>query len=277
MANHSSLSGKRILVTRASFNQQTEDDLTSRLTEKGASVVEKPLLSIDPPSSYEALDRELNELNKFDWIVFASPRAVESVISRLIILFNLTNAKEALTFFQNSKVAVVGKSTANCLKNFGIKVDFQPKNFSANDLVKEFPVRDLAGLKIFWPRTLAGESTIHDGLQALGARVIMAEAYSSNLPKSSENLALELANLMNSQLDVVTFTSSQTIRNFVSVLESQKICQKLSDRYPDVIVAVIGPKTAQTAIEIYGKADVVAGEYTIEGLVSSLERFLQHS
>lgn len=277
MGNHSGLSGKRILVTRASLNLKTENELTRRLTEKGANVVEKPLLSIEPPSSYHDLDRALNQLNEFDWIIFASPRAVESVLSRLTVLFNLSDPKEACTFFKSLKVAAVGKSTANCLKDFGLKVDFHPGNFSAIDLVKEFPLRNLAQLKIFWPRTLAGDLTIHDGLEALGAQVVMAEAYSSDLPKTDENFAAELESLMNSQIDIVTFTSSQTIRNFVSVFEPQKNSPKLSERYPHVIVAAIGPKTAQTAIEIYGRADVVAGEYTIEGLVSSIERFLQHS
>ncbi len=267
MEHLSPLAGKRVLVTRASKLIQSKNELSNSLCALGAIVIEKPLLSIAPPSSYEDLDRALNQIDTFDWIVFASPRAVSSTLERLNFLS---------LAIKKAKIAAVGKSTANFLKEQGIKVDFYPSTFCAEGLVAEFPDKDLDGIRIFWPRTLMGETTIHDGFTALGAQVTMAESYSSLMPSTNENLALELDRLMSTELDVVTFTSSQTVRNFVSVLESQKIDQKLSDRYPQVIVAVIGPKTAQTAIAIYGRADVVAGEYTIEGLVSSLKRHFEH-
>ncbi len=267
MERRSPLFGKRVLVTRAFMPTKSENELSQRLGDSGAIVHEKPLLSIGPPSSFEDLDRALNQIDTFDWIVFASPRAVSSTLERLNFL--------SLPF-KKTKIAAVGKSTANFLKDQGIDVDFYPSTFSAQGLVDEFPSQNLVGTRIFWPRTLAGETTIHDGLSTRGAHVIMAESYSSGIVSQNENLALELDRLMQSELDIVTFTSSQTVRNFVSVLELQKMDQKLSVRYPHVIVAVIGPKTAQTAFDIYGRADVVAGEYTIEGLVSSLKRHFEH-
>jgi uroporphyrinogen-III synthase len=267
MGHRSPLEGKQVLVTRAFETTKSENELSKRLDALGAIVHEKPLLSIDPPSSFEDLDRALNQIDTFDWIIFASPRAVSSTLARLNFL--------SLSF-KRAKIAAVGKSTANFLKEQGIKVDFYPSTFCAKGLVDEFPSNNLDGMRIFWPRTLRGDTTIHDGLKERGAQVVMAESYSSGMPSANENLALELDRLMLSELDIITFTSSQTVRNFVSMLESQPMDQKLSDRYPQVIVAVIGPKTAQTAIDIYGRADVVAGEYTIEGLVSSLTRHFEH-
>jgi len=276
MDHQTGLCGKRILVTRATSFINSENELTRLLQQKGATVCEKPLLSIDPPSSFEDLDNALKQFDTFDWIVFASPRAVSSVLERIRTLFDLQTAEEIYAIFKKVKVAAVGKSTANFLKDQNIEVHFHPSDYCAEGLVKEFPKNDLAGKKIFWPRTLKGELTINDGLKALGAEVFMAEAYSSNLPKSSEVLSAELEQIMRQEVDVITFTSSQTVRNFVSIFNLEQ-GKKLSDLYASVIVACIGPKTAKTALDIYGKADVVAGEYTIEGLVKSLERFLQPS
>lgn len=276
MDHQTGLTGKRILVTRATSSIHSENELTKLLQQEGATVFEKPLLSIDPPSSYEDLDTALNQFDSFDWIVFASPRAVSSVIERIGTLFDLQTPQNICAFFKKVKVAAVGKSTANFLKDQNIKVHFHPSDYCAEGLVKEFPTGNLASKKIFWPRTLKGELTIKDGLESLGAQVFTAEAYSSNLPKSNEDLSAELERLMREEVDIVTFTSSQTVRNFVSIFDLEQ-GKKLSDLYARVIVACIGPKTAKTALEIYGKADVVAGEYTIEGLVKSLERFLQPS
>jgi len=273
----SGLRGKRVLVTRACTPEQSENELSKKLKAFGAVVTEKPLLSISAPSSYDDLDCALKHLDRFDWIVFASQRAVASVLSRLHELSKSVEFQNNSSFFKNRKIAVVGKSTADYLKDQGIEVDFYPNNYCAEALVNQFPGENLDGINIFWPRTLAGETTIHDGLQARGARVTMAEAYSSNVPEASDHLALELNKLMQAEIDIVTFTSSQTVRNFVSMLKPETSAKKLSELYPNVIVAVIGPKTAQTALEYYGRADVVAGEYTIEGLLMSLERFFEHS
>ncbi len=260
---------KTVLVTRAlkKDENQKEDKLTCRLRELGATVIERPVINLGPPSSYEALDRALLQIQSFQWIVLASQKAAEAFILRLDHL--------KIDRFHLPKIATVGKSAALYLTEQGLETAFFPGQFTAEALVAEFPEKEtLNQSSILWPRTLKGQTTIYDGLSALGARVTMAEAYTTEFPPNKVELSFELKKLLGQgQIDVITFTSSQAVRNFSELFDNAK-GQKLSDFYPDVIVAVIGPETAQAAINIYGKVDVVAGEYTIEGLVSSLAQYL---
>ncbi len=266
-ADKNLLNGKSVLVTRAGL--QSDNKLSQMLAERGAYVIEKPVICFNKPVSFADLDRALKELHSFNWIVFASQTAVQSVLSRLA---ELNIGTEILT---KLNIAAVGKSTTAYLKENNLRVDFQPSKFTADCLVDEFPEKkNLRGSRIFWPRTLAGKKTIQTGLESFGATVVDAEAYTSDLPHDAASLAIELETLLtNGQVDVVTFTSSQTVRNFAAILASKITDKKLSDLYPEVVVAAIGPQTAQTALDVYGRADVVAVEYTIEGLVTGLEQF----
>lgn len=271
-ARRPALEGKSVLVTRGEMNSNQENKLTSLLKELGAEVIEKPVLFLSEPESFADLDCALNSLESFDWIVFASRTAAQSVISRLETL------NRDFSILKKLKIAAVGKSTAAYLEENKLQTAFIPSKFNAMGLVEEFPDKDkLSGTRIFWPRTLAGKTTISDGLTAYGAKVVSAEAYTSGMPEESAVLSKELEELMVNKIDIVTFTSSQTVRNFAALLSSKTGDKKLSDCYPRIIVAAIGPETAGVAADVYGRIDVVAREYTIEGLVSELAHYFDLS
>jgi len=75
--------------------------------------------------------------------------------------------------------------------------------------------------------------------------------------------------LKTGEINVITFTSSSTVRNFVDMLGAADISSLLSG----VTVACIGPVTAATAGELGVRVDLVAEEYTIEGLVSAILKY----
>ena len=68
---------------------------------------------------------------------------------------------------------------------------------------------------------------------------------------TGESLKADLReSLQEKSIDMVTFTSSSTVKNFVALLDCDGP-EELADLMADVPVAVIGPITAKTA-EKYG-------------------------
>ncbi|MCP4721375.1 MAG: HemD protein, partial [Desulfobacteraceae bacterium] len=66
--------------------------------------------------------------------------------------------------------------------------------------------------------------------------------------------------------DAVTFTSSSTVSNFMSLLESRDAAKLLKG----VTIASIGPITSDTARSLGIEPDIEADPYTIPGLVDAL-------
>ena len=69
-----------------------------------------------------------------------------------------------------------------------------------------------------------------------------------------------------SGVDVLTFTSSSTVRNFVAQV-GQTTAQALAAQ---ARVVTIGPITAATAREFGLRVDVVATDHTIAGLLEAI-------
>ena len=65
-------------------------------------------------------------------------------------------------------------------------------------------------------------------------------------------------------VDVVTFTSSSTVRNLADALDGE------ISRLNSSVVACIGPATAATAEELGLNVDLVANQHTVEGLAEAL-------
>ncbi len=77
--------------------------------------------------------------------------------------------------------------------------------------------------------------------------------------------------LKNNEIDAITFTSSSTVSNFMSLLKSQDAKKLIKN----VITACIGPITSDTARSFGIEPDIEAKEYTIPGLVDSLVQYYQ--
>jgi uroporphyrinogen III methyltransferase/synthase len=69
-------------------------------------------------------------------------------------------------------------------------------------------------------------------------------------------------------VDVVTFTSGSTVRNFITITRHAGMDPHKLPGSPKI--ACIGPKTAATALEASFKVDIVPDEYTVAGLVAAI-------
>ena len=246
------LRGKRILVTRA---QAQAHDLEARLQALGAVPLSFPTIHITPPGDdYAGLDTALRELATFDWVVFTSVNGVHHVWQRLAVLGLDGHV------FARLQLAAIGPATAAELAARGLQSVVVPKRFVAEALLEVIP--EPAGKRFLLPRAALARDTLRTGLQHAGAQVVEVPAYDTVLPEPASETLAEIE----AGVDVLTFTASSTVRNFVAQL-GQARARSLADRAK---VAVIGPITAETARDLGLRVDVVASEYTIGGLVAAL-------
>ncbi len=247
-------------MTRSVGQSSTFSD---RLITLGATVIEMPTLEIGPPSSWEALDDAIAHLSQFDWLILTSSNGIDYFFERLIAQGKDTRALAGV------KIAVVGEKTANSLKQYSLQADFIPPNFVADSLIENFP-EELNGKKVLFPRVESGgREVLVKELTLKGAKVIEVAAYQSCCP-SDIPPAAELA-LQNRKVNVITFASSKTVQFFDQLTE--KILPENSDvnqLLESICIASIGPQTSKTCHALFGRVDVEAQEYTLDGLTQAL-------
>jgi uroporphyrinogen III methyltransferase/synthase len=254
------LSGKTILVTRAAGQS---GEFTERLHSAGAAVIEMPAIEIGPPSSWEQLDSAISRLQEFDWLILTSTNGVDYFFERLA-----AGGKDARAL-GGVKIAVVGEKTAVSLQQRCLQPDFIPPNFVADALVANFP-ESVADKKILFPRVeTGGREVLVKELTGQGAEVVEVPAYESRCPEAIAPAAWEA--LQQRKVDVITFASSKTVKNFCQLVEGAGAgADGVAPLLEGVCLASIGPQTSKTCRELLGRVDVEAREYTLEGLTQAI-------
>jgi len=233
------LFGRTVVVTRA---RAQASELLDRLRELGAETVEVPAIRIDEPADGSAaLRAAVAELGAYDWVVVTSPNGAR----------RLLDACRDARSFGAARVAAIGPGTADALRAGNIEADLVPERFVAEGLLEVFPH---GPGRVLLARAAEARDVLPEGLRERGWEVDVVEAYRTvqGRPSDEELAAVAAA-------DVVTFTSSSTVGNFLAVC----------DTVPP-LVACIGPVTAATAREHGLAVDVEAGVHTIDGLVDAL-------
>jgi uroporphyrinogen-III synthase len=248
------LAGLRVVVTRPE-NQAGE--LADRLRALGAEPLLFPTIAIVPSEAGGLLDQAIDRLSGYDWVIFTSVNGVENFWAHLQ---PGTQGLAPLPHFRG-RVAAIGPATADVLRQRGVLVDLMPDEYRAEAILGE--IGDVAGQRILLPRADIARRALADGLRARGAWVDEAPAYRTVRGKPS----LAAFEAMRAGVDVVTFTSSSTVHNFVYLTQGLD--------YGDPIIVCIGPVTAATAHELGLSVDVEAETYTIDGLLESLISKLQ--
>jgi uroporphyrinogen III methyltransferase/synthase len=247
------LFGKRVLVTRTRTQAGTLSELLSR---RGAQPIEVPTIEIRPLEEFAELDGALRRLHGYDWVVFTSVNAVQSVFGRLETLGLDARA------FRAARVAAIGPATAASLREHGIIADFVPDSFVSEAVVEGLKGHGMDGCRVLLPRADLAREALASGLSSLGAAVHEVAAYRTVTP---EDAGARLREILTEGIDVATFTSSSTVRNLAQLLDGDL------GLLSGVTIACIGPITAAGARELGLNVDIVASEYTVEGLVDALE------
>lgn len=251
------LAGHRILVTRA--HRQAEG-LSALLREFGAEVIEAPVIEIRPPESFAALDSALNDILQYDWVILTSVNGVEALFARLEPLGLSVDS------LQHLKIAAIGPATEERIQDHGLVVDIVPQRYVAEEVVRT--LRKLVkNEKVLVVRAKVARDVIPDELRQAGAQVDVVEAYETVVPEDAKERllrAFEEGRLP----DAITFTSSSTVKNFLSLIVGTEIPSKLTK----VKFASIGPVTSDTLREYGLPVHVEADEYTMEGLAQAIVR-----
>lgn len=254
-ASGSLLEGKRILVTRA---KEQAGSFSKRIAELGGIPIEIPLIKIQAPEKTEQIESTLKNIYTYNWLVFTSVNGV-----RYFFDF-LEKYKIALVESNRPKIAVVGEKTLQALEQKGITADLIPDEFVAENLLEKMIERVSSNDSVLLARGNLARSFLPDKLHELGIKVDDLVIYETVLYKEKRE---ELFNMLQSQsLDIITFTSSSTVTNFVELLQGTS----WQDLVADIKIACIGPITEKTAIEAGIKPHIVAKEYTIAGLLDAI-------
>jgi uroporphyrinogen III methyltransferase/synthase len=247
------LFGKGIVITRP---ERQADDLACLLSAEGAHPIAFPTIKIVPPVNWQELDEAINKLTTYDWLIFTSANGVQFFFERL------RGKNRDIRDLKGIKICCIGPATARQIKDKGIKVDLVPKQFIAEGILQSFAAMDLEGSKILLPRAAKARDVLPEGLKKLGASVDVVTTYQTiNSGRKKEELA---ALIYDNKVDVLTFTSSSTVTNFMEIMGHDF---KLP---ANINVACIGPVTAATAKKAGLKIDINQEEYTMDGLVQSL-------
>ena len=246
--------GKKVLITRS---RSQASKLKGLLEDLGASPIELPTIQIVPLEDYAELDAALSRLADFRWVIFASANSVESVFSRLGARSHDRDARA----FGSAQVAAIGPSTAQALERRGIIADYVPASSTSEAAVDDLSNRDWTNVPVLLPGADIGRDLLAQGLAQLGAHVEMVAAYRTVAAPDIGRLARKA---LDQGVDIVTFTSSSTVRNLLEALDGDGSGLKSS------VIACIGPATAATARELGLHVDLVAAKHNVEGLAESL-------
>src|SRR5712691_4253830 len=241
------LFGRRLVVTRPRVQASRFVEL---LEEHGAEVILFPTIATVPVESYEQLDGALADLSAYHWLIFTSVNGVQYFFARL------RTRQQDIRSLGSVCIAAIGPETARAVEAFHLRVDAIPEEYRAEALV---PVLgDVRERRILLPRAAAAREALPKELRALGARVDEIPVYQTIRPQQ-QKLA-ELRTLLKAgKIDLVTFTSSSTVRNFVALFPEDDVSALLGKGR----VGCIGPITADTAREFGLEVTVQPQTYTI--------------
>lgn len=243
------LLGRSVAVTRPPHQSR---DLAARLTDLGADVVELPLIEITEPSSLVELDRAIRNLETYDWVLFSSANVVERFFHRMAVRGRDDRA------LSTTEIGAVGDRTVQALAEHGLLADLVPTVFTGAAWADA--LGDGTGT-ILLPRVEGAPDELSAALAARGWTVDEVAAY-ANVPGSP--LPESIERVRAGEVDVITFTSASTVRNFSTVVGA------LDDLARVPTVVCIGPSTAAAAEEAGMVVTAVAEPHNTDGLVAAV-------
>ncbi len=254
------LFGHRILITR----KYTED--YEALEDLGAEIFEFPTIEIVPPESYRELDRAIDHIETYNWLLFTSANGFAYFLQRFI------ERDRDIRDLKGIKICAIGTKTAEVVRNHGIKVDLIPEEFNAEGLIKLFQRAggqddngsgSLKGMRFLLPRAEVAREIFPEKVRELGGKIDTPVAYRA---MKSETHGKRLVRFMKEgRITVATFTSAATFHHFREMVGHDAL-----DLLNDMAIAVIGPVTKKAIEEAGLKVDIIPETSTINAMVKAI-------
>jgi uroporphyrinogen III methyltransferase/synthase len=265
------LFGQRVLVTR----QHTVG--FEPLEELGAELIEFRTIDIVPPDDWTELDRAIEKIDSYDWLIFTSVNGVEFFFQRLM------DKNRDIRDLKGVRICAVGSKTESAINKYGIRVDLVPKQFNAEGLIEAF-VKDrgqgsgvrgkggqgrkdkeqrLKGLKILLPRAEVAREVFPDRVRELGGEIDVFAAYKTVKPEVHGKRLKRF--LKQGKISIATFTSAATFNNYMEIMGEDAI-----GLLQDVAITVIGPVTAKAVEKAGLKVSIIPKKATVEAMVEEI-------
>jgi len=250
----------KVLITRP---RTQADSFANALADAGFKPVFFPVIEIRPFEENVALDRAIEKLSCYDWIVFTSVNGVDAFFERLPSPFSPLPGRERGAE-GGVRVAAIGPKTAQALISRGVTPDFVPDEYIAEAILPG--LGDLRGRWVLLPRAEIARKALPEAIAAVGGMAHEIAVYQTvRAEPDPDGLSA-----LKSGVDAVTFTSPSTVENFVEIVRRAGLDPMHLPGDPKI--ACIGPITQKAAAEA-GFVDIfVAEEYTTEGLVELLQK-----
>ncbi|MEO6846928.1 MAG: uroporphyrinogen-III C-methyltransferase [Chthoniobacterales bacterium] len=252
------LFGKRIAVTRTRKQAGT---LIEQLRELGADAFELPTIRIEPPKDVREFAELVQDAHLYDWIVFTSPNAVDAFFEMFYKLYDDARS------LGGARIAAIGPATALRVKDQKLHVDLQPDKYIAEAVIEAFKkYESVENLKFLLPRAEETREVLGKELAKMGAIVDEIAAYRT-VPETGDPTG-GVARFREEGADMITFTSSSTVKNFLDLkLELPK----------NLKTASIGPITSETMRDHKLAIDCEAKQHDIPGLVKTILQYFTKS
>jgi uroporphyrinogen-III synthase len=242
----------KVLITRP---RAQADDFADKLRFAGFEPIFFPAIEIQSIENNVALERALEKLNCYEWVVFTSVNAVD-------VVFFLTPPPLPMGDGQEVRFAAIGPKTAEALRKYGVEPTFIPDEYVGEAILSG--LGDVKGKWVLFPRAEIARKELPEAIANAGGIVHEIVVYRT-LPAEID---MDGLNALKSGVDVITFTSASTVENFVTIAKQNGLDPLNLPNNP--LFACIGPITEQAAKEEGLGKLVVAKEYTTEGLIEAI-------
>ena len=251
------LFGKRILITRS---REQAGSFMEGLTGLGANCIEFPTIEIIHADDLGPLDRSIETISDYHWLLLTSVNGVKYFFKRLY-----EKGRDARAL-KDIKVCAIGPGTADAVRKYGIIPDLVPSTYRAEAVVDEFRKFKVDNLKILLPRASKAREILPDELRKMGATLDIVDVYRTVMPENKVESVCKM--LEEGEIDMITFTSSSTVTNFMKMFGNK--AEHVKTWLKDVNIASIGPVTSETARKLGLNITVEPADSTIDALTDAI-------
>jgi uroporphyrinogen-III synthase len=225
------------VVTRPADGQVA----AARVIEKlGGEAVACPTVSVEPAGDPELLRRVAARLDRFDWLLLTSARAVEALIG----------AGAGDRGGGRVRIAVVGEATARAVGQVGWPIDFMPSEPRGAVLARELMRASLRpGSTVLLPRSDRALPDLPEILRRAGVRLTQVEAYRT-CPQPLSSAKLQSLG----RVDAFLLAAPSAVHGLVGSVGAEGV----RGLHPRARFVAIGPTTASAlrdcALPVDGQA-----------------------
>lgn len=266
----STLKGKTIAITRP---RGQAEEVAEMIEKRGGKPYLIPAIEIKGPIDLEPIKNFIGELQKgeVDYVIFMSVNGVRYLLSASESLRQLDETSEGL---KKTVTIAVGPRTAQELKAHQIQVNLVPPQYTSEGIIQLLQQAGISGKAIRIPRTSGAPPTLKEKLREMGALVQEVYVYQSVLASDPNLREKFFQDLTAENIDAIIFGSALCVKNLFQMFNEQVSPEKLRDLMNSrLTIVAIGPVTAEAAVEMGVKIDVMPDKHLFEEALIALTRY----